>query len=568
MTRGGRGRGFTRSVVLVGLPVTAALLVACGGPGAVGSLRFHNREPVWRVNDRRETPQPAPNRFAEKLYFFDAFFFRRLTRAMEVPAPRRAADINSLDEVPDSTWFTNRIGVRDVTLAEIARGPNTDDGPDRSRPLQVTGSKIGGGSVGITVADARGIRFILKFDEPAYPVMETATDVAVQRLLWACGYNVPENTIVFLARADLQLAADATVKDVFGNRRPMTEVDLDDALRRVHVRADGTYRTLASKLLPGVPLGGIPQEGVRADDVNDRVLHQHRRVLRGLYLFFSWVQQTDAKEDNTLDMWITNSGRHYVSHYLVDFGKSFGTSAFIVKRPGDGHVYNIDFDFIIRSLPTFGLWRRPWEGTPDPPLPGVGVFDSAHFDPGRWRPHAPYAPFAHKDIHDMFWAAKIMIRLSPQLIRTALAQGKFDDPRAVEYLTQILVERQRRAARYWFRRVNPLDRFVVVERDGAVDVCFDDLLVVHGLEPGAGPATVYRATSYDFAGVPLGFSAVAAGADRTACVVGIPLATDHDGYTIVRLDTTRWRRALPPVEAHLARDPASGRVRLIGLNRR
>ena len=32
--------------------------------------------------------------------------------------------MNTLDEVPDSSWFTNRIGVRDLPLTEIARGPN------------------------------------------------------------------------------------------------------------------------------------------------------------------------------------------------------------------------------------------------------------------------------------------------------------------------------------------------------------------------------------------------------------------------------------------------------------
>src|SRR5688500_11007085 len=34
----------------------------------------------------------------------------------------RAVNVNTIDEVPDSTWFTNRIGRQTMTLDEIARG--------------------------------------------------------------------------------------------------------------------------------------------------------------------------------------------------------------------------------------------------------------------------------------------------------------------------------------------------------------------------------------------------------------------------------------------------------------
>ena len=35
----------------------------------------------------------------------------------------QAQNINTIDEVPDSSWFTNRIVARPVTLEELARGP-------------------------------------------------------------------------------------------------------------------------------------------------------------------------------------------------------------------------------------------------------------------------------------------------------------------------------------------------------------------------------------------------------------------------------------------------------------
>jgi len=564
VTRGAR-------LSLLALSATAAALTACAHRGPVGTVRFENQPPVTRVNDRKDVPdEPANHPFPEKLYFFDAVFYDRVDNYMELEEPRRALNVNSLDEVPDSTWFTNRIGARDVTPEELRLGPNEFAGPDLSQQLTVTGSKVGGGSAGFVIQDARGDRYIIKFDEPHAPITESATDVAVQRLLWACGYNVPENGIIYFQRDDLVLADGAAVKDVFGNKRPMTEADIDEELAGSYCSKDGEYRALASKLLPGVPIGGFVQEGVRADDPNDTIPHEHRREVRGLYLIFGWVQQTDAKEDNTLDMWVEGTdGRHYVRHYLVDFGKSFGTSGLVVKRPGDGHVENVDFEYILRSLPALGLWKRPYEGTRTPGIQGLGMFDAEHFSPGQWKSHAPYRPFDFVDAYDLYWAAKILVEFTTEHIRIAIEQGRFEDPRAVDYLVETMVARQRKAVKFAFEQVNPLDDFVLTRTADGYQLCFDDLLVKHALSPGTGAVSRYAATTYDYAGVPTGWSAAAdAGDAQTACVQGLVPSGGTDNYTIVRMDTMRIDQRLKPVEVHLATDPATGELRIIGLNRR
>src|SRR4030095_7412262 len=41
------------------------------------------------------------------------------------PAGGRAQNINTIDEVPDSNWFTNRILARPISPEEAARGPAT-----------------------------------------------------------------------------------------------------------------------------------------------------------------------------------------------------------------------------------------------------------------------------------------------------------------------------------------------------------------------------------------------------------------------------------------------------------
>ena len=36
----------------------------------------------------------------------------------------RALNVNTVDEVPDSSWFTNRIGRKPLSVPEIVRGPD------------------------------------------------------------------------------------------------------------------------------------------------------------------------------------------------------------------------------------------------------------------------------------------------------------------------------------------------------------------------------------------------------------------------------------------------------------
>ena len=50
------------------------------------------------------------------------------------PMPNvRAKNMNTIDEVAGSNWFTNRTTQKPVTVAEVTRGPNTIDGPAPGR---------------------------------------------------------------------------------------------------------------------------------------------------------------------------------------------------------------------------------------------------------------------------------------------------------------------------------------------------------------------------------------------------------------------------------------------------
>ncbi len=553
----------------------ALLLGGCAARPPAGELRFHNKAPVAVVNDRLPVAKkPSKRPYFRHLMRFDAHFHTPVTRWMEMRPARRAANVNSLDEVPDSSWFTNRIGVRDLSVDDIRRGPNRSGSPEARRPWTIKSSKVGGVAIGFIVEDALGVKYLLKFDTPEFPEAETASDVVAQRLLWAVGYHLPEDYVVYIRRQDLKLAKDAVVENPTGGKEPMTREFVDLQLSKVHVQKNGTIRALASKYLDGEPLGGHAREGVREDDPNDRVPHQLRRELRGAYAFFAWLDHTDVKEDNTLDMYVADPGDkkvHYVVHYLVDFGKALGVQSLTARNKAGGRAYALDFGDTALSLVSLGFWRRPWEGKTWPrELPGVGIFESEAFAPGAWKANSPqYLPFLDADRFDNFWAAKILIRFSRAQLRAAVEQGRYSDPRAVDYVTRVLVERQRKTARHWFARVAPLDRFTV-EADGSGQrLCFDDLSLRYRLERSAPGRTRYGARAFAGDGRRLAWSVVTTGTrEGRVCLPRLAApAPGDDGYTIIRIATRRPGQNLPDVLVHMARDPLRGTLRVIGLRR-
>ena len=70
--------------------------------------------------------------------------FGHIVRDLGTPDLTEAVNANTLDEVPDSSWFTNRHGRQRLSIADLARGPDAGDGPDMATPWRVFRTKIGG----------------------------------------------------------------------------------------------------------------------------------------------------------------------------------------------------------------------------------------------------------------------------------------------------------------------------------------------------------------------------------------------------------------------------------------
>jgi hypothetical protein len=467
--------------------------------------------------------------------------------------------------VPDSTWFTNRIGVRELSLDEVRRGPAIAGSPEPHKPWRVHSTKVGGVTVGFIVTDARGERFLIKFDRAGFPEMETATEVIAGKLLWAIGYNVAEAHVIYLRPEDLVIAPGAEVRDFQGSLGPLDRARLDRELATVVREPDGRIRAMASRMLDGAALGGHAAEGVRGDDPNDRIPHELRRDLRGLYVFLSWLDQNDVKEDNTIDMWIADPAdprRRYVKHYLLDFGTSLGVATVFGEDLRQGYAYRVDFLDMYRSLLSLGLVERSWERRAPPRIRGVGALEAALFDPARWKPETPaYLPLRTADDRDKLWAAKILMRLTRAQLRAVVETARLTDPRAIDYIVETLIARQRIAARHWFTRTPPLDRFA--PGGGGRALCFDDLMLTYRLAP-ASAVTRYVVSAHDRGGRALGPASQLAAAPGGRTCAAVPLAADGEGYTIVRIETRREGRA-GATYVHLAREPESGAPRVIGV---
>ena len=182
-----------------------------------------------------------------------------------IPPIVKARDVNTIDEVPDSSWFTNRIGVDKLTTADVIRGPLTGDGPAPGT-WSVTRPKETGFAPGFTMNDAKGQTWFVSFDANGFPEAATGAILAANKIFWALGYWQVENYLVHITPGELTIADTALVKVSSGQRRKMKFSDLQEVLRRAQKSPDGTYRAVAAKLIPGRDLGGH----VRAVEMDQR----------------------------------------------------------------------------------------------------------------------------------------------------------------------------------------------------------------------------------------------------------------------------------------------------------
>jgi hypothetical protein len=464
---------------------TAMIIITLGAIGCGASYQLTNEDIMWVDDDTYNVSQAPKERDPNYHWdFIHRSFIYPVDRATDVPryfSSNEAQNINALGEVPDSSWYTNRHARKRMTMEELITGPNAGTGPDLSGTWTIVKSKTQGVTPGFNIEDSKGDVYVIKFDPIDHPEMATAAEVISTLFFYAAGYNTPENYIVHFDPKKLVIGDGAKITDDKGKKRQMTEADLAEILRRVSHRPDGTIRALASKFLSGKPVGPFSYRSRRKDDPNDIYSHRNRRELRGLKVVASFLNHVDIKGPNTLDMYVTEDGKSYVKHYLIDFGATLGSGSTHPHKAPTGHEHSFDVAWFFKSLFTLGLMGKPWDNATSFEHPAVGFFEAETFNPGKWKSSYTNPAFLEMENQDAYWGAKIVMAFTPDDILEIVKQGQYSDPKVERYIADVLIKRREKIGRYWYSKVNPLDRFTL-KRDGeSLRLQFTDMGVEGGL---------------------------------------------------------------------------------------
>ena len=543
-TRVRRGALLTLSVAAIGLVATGV---------STQSPRFYSDDPIAREPESQDAGKAAPY---EQSQFYELAHNLFVTSGYK-PSGLRAKNINTIDEVPDSSWFTNRVGTRPVTTDELVRAANVGQPPDPSKWVLIR-EKTSGAHPGFTAMDAKGVTWFVEFDPPWAPEGATAAVAIATKIFWGLGYNQVESFLTTFDPKKSSIDPGASIRRPNGKRTPFTQDDVNVILENVARNADGTYRVIAGRQLPGKILGGFLYAGTRPDDPNDLVPHEHRRELRALRVFGAWTNLTDLKAANTLDTVLTENGKGIVKHYLQDVGSTFGMC-------NDKHEWDLSYEYFYEGPPsrkrlfTLGFGLSPWQTVDYVEYPSIGKFEGKVFDPRTWRPQTPTTAYMELRDDDAFWAARRIAAFTDDMIRAVVHTGQFSNPEAEKYLADVLIQRREKIKRIYLTEVNP----IVNPRLDAQGLTFENAAVAGGVAQGP---VAYRASWMLFdnaTGATKPLSETKSATTTIAAPAGLPssgfiavdIAADSDTFPT-------WKQ---PVRAFFRQD--SGSWKLVGFER-
>jgi len=456
--------------------------------GCSGIARYKALEPV--PGDKATIPRPAKNEINVIADGFDMQVIEQIEQSIDLSRQLRniagkrkeAYNLDDFDEVANSSWFVNRNFRKKMSVEEIFRGPDKGNGPDTSGVWTIIRAKSQGVTPGFHIRDSRGDNYVIKFDPPGYQEMLTGSELASTKLFFAAGYHTPENYRAYFRPIILELGENVKILDVKGTKRLMTNSDLEDILKRVELLPDGRILALSSKYIEGELLGPFKYKGTRKDDPNDIIPHQHRRELRGLRVIAAWLNHFDTKPGNTLDSYVTVGNRSYVRHYLIDFGSTLGAGALEPAATRIGSENFFDPHAIFLNFISLGLYVRPWEKLKENEYPSIGNYESSLFKPEYFKFHMPNPAFENMTVRDGYWGAKIVMSFTDEQINAAVSSAGYSNQDAANFLSRTIIERRDIVGRYWFSKVNPLDKFkVIVDSSEVSFLGFSDLAIDGGL---------------------------------------------------------------------------------------
>jgi hypothetical protein len=490
--------------------VSLLAVAACGYRPA----RFADRDVVMEVHDDRPISVPKPRTTIQPIQDADVYVRRSLVGALDPRRPGHALDVNALDEVARSSWWSPPSNPG-RPLADYER-----DGPPLA-PWRVSDDETSSGIKGaIVVVDARGIRYELIGDIPNHPGMRTGAAIISSRLLHALGYRSAETYLV----------------EHEGNR-------------------------MAALRWPvGIDVGETPLNSERIDDPNDHLPHLRRRTLRTLRVFTTWLASSRLPRRVLRDVYVGRKGAGHVQHYLVGLDDCLGVADLQFAKDWLADADREEPNFYMRLF-SMGLSPKPIATEPVTAFPSVGLFNAVILQRHR-KPSPPYEPADYTLPADTYWAGKRLASLTIDSIAQSIAAAHLGDA-AQNWVFQVLHVRRAKLIAEAFDATTPLELMTVSPPTPEQPARL--VLLNLAIQSGFVDAEEldYRVTFHDEQGnVLLSLSQDwAAGA-----VVTIPLRAElaeHD-YVVARVRGLRKERALPRAfEAHLM--PAGRSFEVVGI---
>jgi hypothetical protein len=474
-----------------------ACLVALALSGCSGAVhRYPLRDPVWQDDDLRPVIVPCraddsdppktvcrPENYVSPFVWdvADKTVFRPVSQFFAADVGFESKNVNALDEVPDSSWFTNRIGVRAFSADDVTSGScgDTKLDPEHAAPGSwvIDLGKPNGANPGFRI-NVEGVgKFLLKADLAIEGEKATGATAIASRLYHAAGWWTACDSIVYFSPTLLKLSPKLIYSDNSGVEKTFDQQALDKILEGAQSRGD-KIRMVASRWLPGRAIGPFTYDGTRSDDPSDVIPHEDRRDLRGARVMAAWLGHFDSREQNSMTTWASadpkdkDASPGHTIHWYLDLGDCFGSHwewESVNRRIG--HSYYFDPGDVALDLVTLGIISRPWDHPgPNPEVPMLDYFH-ADFDPDEWKGGYPNPAFIRMTEHDAAWAARIITRFSDDLIAAAVDVGDYSDPHASAFLVHALESRRDAIRRRYFAKLSPISD---VRPDGD-RVCATDL---------------------------------------------------------------------------------------------
>jgi len=502
--------------------VAVALLALAFAACAATERRFPLRAPLVEDTDLRPVNVPcraaatakdphhvscAPEEYVSPLMWdgADQMVFRPLSEALAIDHHGEAVNANSLDEVPDSAWFTNRLGIHPISLDQLRLGacsPSSLLLPESAADGSwvIDKGKSNGSSPGFRVNLGGKAKYMFKSDSGGQPERPSAASIIGAAAYHVVGFYTSCEQIVYFKPSLLTLMPGLRTQSNFSPPKAFDPKALEDLLKDSAWRGP-LVRMQASEWLPGTLIGPFQYTGTRDDDPNDVIAHDDRRELRGGRLLAAWLDHFDARAQNTMDVWMSErkgepeGSPGHVVHYYLDTSDCLGSEwAWDAISRRLGHSYVVDWGDTAADFVTVGVPTRPWDRVRREPGREIfGYFNVRDFVADEWKNEYPNAAFSRMTERDGAWMARILARFTPEMVATLAEMGQFTDPGNTSYLASVLEGRLQKILERYLTRLSPIGD---VHVEGSDQVCGVDLAEARRVRaPSAFAYVAYAARS-------------------------------------------------------------------------